>query len=93
MIKDFYFSKSMSSSKFDFAESDLLYGSYGTTYVCEVFINGKWKMFVEQIEAGREPVLKNRKDLEFVGTQDDKLTRYTPINKWISSNLMKEVDN
>lgn len=87
-MNDFYFSKKMFEQNIKQATPyDYMLDSYGTKLnVCEVLIDGEWKIFTEQIYTGHEPVTKSLGDLVFVGTQYESQTRYTPIITWLEKN-------
>lgn len=93
-MNDFYFSASIFTNLIKVANSDdeLRYLLAEDIYVCEVKIDNEWKIFTEQLKSGLTPVTINKKDLIFLGTQDEYQTRYTPITKWLKKqkNLIRK---
>ena len=87
-MNDFYFSKKRFNNDIKIATSDDYEMGWHISdiYVCEVNINGEWRIFTEQLTTGHEPVTKHLGDLVFVGTQEESQTRYTPILEWLKEN-------
>lgn len=79
MKNDFYFSESMFNSILK-KELDELCNF--RMLVCEVKIDGEWRLFTEQIATGYEPVMK-RQDVILLGSAYESETRYTPLEEWV----------
>jgi len=71
-IKNHYYSRN--------AFESLVENSWSDEVVCEVKINGEWRVFTEQIDLGYEPLSYRWGDLESLGEGSER--RYMRFSKW-----------
>jgi hypothetical protein len=81
VVKDFYYSEK-SFKTFKSFDNPFI----NEEVVCEVLIDGEWKLFTEQITKGNK-ALSVWNDLVYLGSSDT--TKYTSAIKWHKERICK----